>query len=158
VGRLRIRPATENDTSTVASLLREEDRLEVQATSGRDPALVMLDGIRHGAECWLVSNAAGEPLCIWGVVDSFESVLDGRVGCIWMLTTTHVERHKKEFFRASKAMVASLLRDWDVLFNLIDCRYERAIEWGRRIGFEFGDPTRFGVEGRLFLPFEVLNV
>src|SRR5690606_24772524 len=98
----------------------------------------------------------GEVLAIYGVVSQGATLLTARDhACVWMLSGTAVEKHKKLFLRASRAVVQTLLRDYRSLSNVVDARYEKAIRWAKWLGFEVGDPTPLGPQGEMFRPIEI---
>jgi hypothetical protein len=151
---LNIRPAGFGDALELAVTMREDDLREIEATSGRRAYEVLLEGLQISTECW-TALYSGRVVAMWGVVDRSNGVLVGRCGDAWMLTSRTVDRIPKMFWRACKLELAVLLHRWDVLRNAIDCRYHRAIRWGKRLGFEFGEPVPMGKLGLPFLPFSV---
>ena len=147
-----MRPATHDDAAELAVTIRESDRLEVEATSGRGPLAVLLDGLELSSQAWTVL-AENQVMCMWGVVDR-PSMLGERIGAAWMLTAQCIEQYPKEFYRACKLVLPELLDDYDVLINWIDCRHEKALRWATRLGFQLDEPGPFGIEGRPFCRFE----
>jgi hypothetical protein len=137
----------------LAEALREADRLEVEAATGRDVLPVLIESIETSSEAWAV-HVDGRLLCVWGVVPLEESLL-GRVGAGWLLTTDLVERYAKAFWRLCLRLLPGLLERWDLLVNAIDVRHEKAIRWARRLGFNLQAPAPFGAAGLPFCAFTV---
>lgn len=143
------------DCLELAAIMRPDDLRELEAQSGREPFDVLVDGVELSTELYL-ARLENLPLAMYGVVAGDGSFLEGyRVGVIWMLTSHVVERHPKAFWQQCKRGLAELLTRWDVLVNVIDCRHERAIRWGRRLGFQFEEPEPMGVQGLPFRRFWV---
>lgn len=149
-----IRPATEADADLLDSEIRREDYNEVLADTGCEPSYVLKRSLNSSGESWSVlfdGNLVG----IWGVEPYRESVLGGRSGYVWLLTSTWVEKYRKSFHRVTRDILEVLLYRWDVLIGAFDCRYERAIAWGRRLGFQFNDPGSRGLDGLDFVTYTV---
>lgn len=149
-----IRDATEEDCRVLSETMRADDRAEILASSGRSPYAVLMDGLTSSIQCRaaFVDDAV---MCIWGTVPYIGSVLGGRVGCIWMLTSDLVDRYPKLFMRHCKKELRSLLSGWLGLFNRIDCRHYTALRWGKHLGFQFEKPEPYGVNNELFVGFMV---
>jgi len=150
-----MRRSTPGDAVALSAHMREADRLEVQAASGRHPLGVLNEGLAISAECWTVVDDFHRVVCMWGVVPVENAILGERVGAGWLLTSEYIELCPKAFMLACHTMLPSVLRDWDVLTNWIDCRHEKAMRWATRLGFRIEPPTPFGVEDRPFCRFEV---
>lgn len=152
--RVEVVPATEDLARELAPRVRQDVVNEVKASSGRTPLEALLVGVR-------ISDVAraglfdGEVGCIWGVAPLRRSALSGRVGSLWMFTSDLVERHRKDFWRRSRAELARLFDGYDLLINAIDARNGMALRWGRRLGFDVGDPVPLGLEGEAFHWFRV---
>lgn len=69
----------------------------------------------------------------------------------WSLTSAHVAKHRKTFWRCSK-VAASYLRDrYEVMVNMIHSKNPEARAWVGRLGFKVSlDFEKFGVRGDLF--------
>ena len=154
-GKLQVRPSTLDDCAELAATMRWDDRVEIDAASGRSPLTVLLDGFARSVEC----NAAlydGRVMCIWGVVPE-GTILGGRVGCVWMLTSDLVEKYPLAFYRQCKVELRGLMSRWDVLSNFIACSHAKAIRWAKRLGLQFGNPEPYGIKQELFVQFFVVE-
>jgi hypothetical protein len=163
VNDIEISFATADDARELAKTIREADRLELEATSGRGPEDVLDEGLRVSSEVW-VARYLGRVMAIWGIVPSTEdtALMGPRVGAAWLLTSTIVNQAPKAFWQACKTELALLLHRWDMLVNWVDCRHLQALRWGSRLGFVFDEPAPYGVQGLPFRRFtltrETLNV
>jgi hypothetical protein len=136
-------PATVEHARELAASMRAADAAEVMAASGFTPEQALLDSLKVSRWAFAV-YADGEILAVWGVRE-MESV-----AVAWMLTGTAVERHRRAFWRTSKATIAVLRQHYAVIVNAVDARYAQALRWAARLGFEIDLPVPFGVAG---LPF-----
>lgn len=149
-----IRPATRADIANLAMNLRKEDRDELLASDGPDVYETILDSFERSEEsCVLLID--GELACAWGVVRSpfgLGSVADG---VVWMLSTNVVEKKPKAFWQMSKRVLPELVGRWGMLVNAIDVRHEKAIRWGKRLGFRF---TKVAISGIGQKPFAFFSI
>lgn len=151
---VEIVPASTEAAVELAANMRAADAAEVAASHGLDPLSAVVHSMTISAEAWAV-YFNGKIACVWGVCPLRDGLLTGRVGSVWMLSAKTVERFKVTFFRWSRKILAAALDRWDELVNVVDARYHRAIKWGARLGFVYGEPVRFGPSDFLFVPFRV---
>lgn len=144
-------PATEDDARELAPLLRAEDRAEISALSGRDPAGLLVESVAASWES-TTYRADGALICIGGVAPLS---LIGSTGVPWLMGTDLVPVHRKAFMRHSREAMPRWLARFPILRNVVDARYAEAIRWLRWLGFRFGDPVIVGVAGLPFLPFSM---
>lgn len=150
--RAQIVPATRAHAESVAANIRDADRAELWTSSRGDPLAAILRGMESSPEP-LAAIYDGEPACVFGVWP-FSAL--GGMGAAWMLGSRVLERHgaQRELLRLSQP-VADYWQDQfpTLLYNFVDERNTSAIRWLRWLGFEFGDPIPYGVDGLPFLPF-----
>ncbi|TAJ97519.1 MAG: hypothetical protein EPO41_02765 [Reyranella sp.] len=144
-------PATEEDARELAPLLRAEDRAEIAALSGREPAELLVESVRASWET-TTYRADGALICIGGVAPLS---LIGSTGVPWLMGTDLVPVHRKAFMRHSREAMPRWLARYPTLRNVVDARYAEAIRWLRWLGFRFGEPVVMGVAGLPFLPFQM---
>lgn len=143
------------DCLEIASIMRDADIAEIYASSGKEPLEVLINSLAVSTESYLACYR-GLPVAVFGVVPADVSYLtDPKVGIVWMLTTEVVRQCPKAFWQECKRGLRLLLERWDVLLNAVDCRHEKALRWGSRLGFVFEPPESFGVHG---LPFQRFSV
>lgn len=144
-------PAAEEDARELAPLLRTEDRAEIAALSGKDPAALLVESVRVSWEA-TTYRADGALICIGGVAPLS---LIGSTGVPWLMGTDLVPKHRRAFMRHSREAMPRWLARYPTLRNVVDARYAEAIRWLRWLGFRFGEPVIVGVAGLPFLPFEM---
>lgn len=129
--------------------MRQADKEEVFAGSGRSPVAALVFSLRKSSNAW-TAIVNGRPEVMFGVGDI--NVLAG-VGGPWLLGTDAVERHYVPFLRASVSFRDQLLRRYPVMRNFVDDRNRASIRWLRWLGASFSDPVMFN--GHSFRMFEL---
>jgi hypothetical protein len=152
--QVEVRPATFEDARELAPRLRPEEVAEVLASGGHTPLEALEEGLRASEEAW-TALFDGQVACVWGVAPLYSTMLGGRTGCVWLLTSDLIERFPKAFWRGCLFLLPDLFRRWDCLVNAIDARHEKALRWARRLGFPLLPPHPFGLEGQPFQAFSV---
>lgn len=147
-------PASEEHARWLGPRLREEDRREVAAASGRDPTDVLLAGL-GGDVCLTGLSPEGEPMTMGGVYPDPE---DEWAGQIWLLASPVILRHQITFLRRSRELLGALDTRYRLLWNRVDARNEVHMKWIRWMGFTFiRRIPQFGVERRPFYEFARIN-
>ncbi len=83
----------------------------------------------------------GEVAAIWGVVGG----ILGASGAVWLLTGPKVRQMSPiAVARIYKNEVREMLETYQVIENLVDCRYIGAIRLLKIAGFSFDDPVPIG--------------
>lgn len=142
--RTEIREATEADAEYIAEHLREADRAEIEA-SGCGPRGATLESFHNSDECYC-GLVEGRPALIFGVTQ----FLFSDAGLVWALGTDDCGRVPKVMVKAGRLAVKLFSERYPVLENWCDARYEKALNWLQRLGFEIGDPEPRGPKGALF--------
>lgn len=144
-----IRPATIEDARSL--VLRQADREEVEALTGRDPSGVVAESVAASHKAW--AGLAGDRLvCLFGVAPMS---LAGVTGIPWLLGSDDVCRYSRAFLRRNRAYVHEMLVDFPVLRNVVDQRNAVSIRWLKWLGFRFGEPMPMGPRGLPFIPFQM---
>jgi len=146
---VEIRPATVEDAP--ALVLRQADREEVEALTGRDAREALVESVVRSAAAW-AGLANGELVCLFGVVPVS---LVGVTGIPWLLGSDAVTRYGRPFLRRNRAYLREMLREFPVLRNVVDARNTVSIRWLEWLGFTLGTPQPMGVCGLPFIPFEM---
>lgn len=146
---IQIIPTRAYHLRRVAAVMRQADKDEVIAATGRSPLWGLVHSYKRSAICMTVL-IDGEPEAIFGAGDL--SVLTG-MGAPWLLASDRAVSCRVEFLRGSVHWRDQLLRRYSVLRNVVDCRNKIAIRWLRWLGFAFSDP--FKHRGHDFMMFEL---
>lgn len=146
---IAIVPARAAHVRTIARRMRQADRDEVFAASGRSPAQALCFSLRKSALAW-TALIDGRAEAMWGVGDI--NVLAG-VGAPWLLGTDEVPRYFIHFLRASVGFRDQLLERYATLRNFVDDRNTVSIRWLAWLGFTLHDPAMF--RGHAFRMFEL---
>lgn len=149
------REATEDDALFLASRLRLEDVMELQAAHGRsvNVAVVLLKATyaSHGA-CW-VGVADGAPIVLFGVATGKKNV-----GIPWLLGSDEVVRHRRIFLRDIKGYLDLVRQRYPRLENAVWVGSETSIRWLRWLGFVLDPATPMGAQHELFHTFSMKGI
>lgn len=129
--------------------MRQADRDEVAAASGKTPAEALVYSLRKSSVAY-TALVNGVPEVMFGVGDI--NILAG-VGAPWLLGTEAVERHYVAFLRGSVKWRNQLLRRYPVMRNFVDDRNRAAKRWLKWLGFTLSDPVE--MNGHAFRLFEL---
>ena len=146
---IKIIPARFSHIRPIAERMRQADRDEVFAASGRSPVGALLFSLKRSSMVW-TAIVDGRPEVMFGVGDL--NILAG-VGAPWLLGTDAVERNYVAFLRGSVEWRDQLLRDYSTLRNFVDERNRVSIRWLRWLGFTISDPII--LQGNAFRLFEM---
>jgi hypothetical protein len=133
----------------LAANLRPADRAEIDAATGREPRLVIADGIKRS----LYSRAlfcAGRLAMMWGVCPM---VGVPSVGIPWALGTPVIDRHRRHLMRVGRDELQTMLAVYPVLTNVVHAVNDRAVRWLGWLGAEFSPAQPLGPRGEDFFPF-----
>lgn len=144
-------PARAIHVRSIARRMRQADRDELRASSGRQPADALIYSMRRSRLAY-TALINGVPEVMFGAGDL--NIL-AQSGAPWLLGTDAVPLHYVAFLRGSVRWRGQLLRRYAVLRNLVDDRNHTAMRWLRWLGFRLSDPVIAGVEQRPFRVFEL---
>jgi hypothetical protein len=138
---------TLDDVRRIACHLRPEEALEIEAsTGGMDPEQALLESLLRSCWSWIVRDDDG-PLVLFGV--SVASLMDERT-FVWAIPNQRVSEHRIALARASRGVIAELVKAFGPLTNWVDARHTTSLRWLRWLGAEIEEPQPFGPLG---LPF-----
>ena len=146
---IEIVPARAAHVRSIARRMRQADRDEVAAASGKTPGEALMFSLRKSSLAW-TAIVDGRPEVMFGVGDL--NILAG-IGAPWLLGTDAVERHYRQFLRRSVGWRGQLLARYPVLRNFVDDRNTVSKRWLEWLGFKLSDPVIFG--GHTFRSFEL---
>jgi hypothetical protein len=150
-GNFRIRPARLQDICDLSPKLRQLDLDEVKASHGHTGEQALLAGYVSASHCFTV-ELSGEVIAMFGVSPS---VVGPRIGSGWLLGSDKIDSSKIAFAKASLKALGFLLESYDAVFNFVDARHVRSIEWLKWLGAFFYDERPFGVEQKPFQMFVI---
>ncbi|TCS05303.1 MULTISPECIES: hypothetical protein [unclassified Rhizobium] len=146
---IAIIPARPGHIRTIAERMRQADREEVFAASGRSPLSALSFSHRHSSLAW-TALFDGRPEVMWGVGDI--NILTG-IGAPWLLGTDAVEESFRAFLRISRDWPAQLLSRYRLLRNFVDARNTVSLRWLEWLGFRLFEPVE--INGHPFRLFEM---
>jgi hypothetical protein len=150
---LYIAPAERQEAAWLAPRLRECDKQEVYAATGKSPVAVLPLSYDLSVECFtLRGKRGGDPIGIFGVGSGGRKTSVGHIGVPWLLGTDElVNDHGLSFLRISRLWVERLARPFDILANLVYAHNHVHIRWLQWAGFSLN--TRAQPHGPFDAPF-----
>lgn len=136
----------------IAQGLRPADLAELRASAGAavDPFWVLFESWDVSTRSWLIVDASGLPIGIFGVAPH---PVNG-VGIAWLMGTEGIEKEARSVARQTRRYVAELNEPFPVLWANVDARNELSMRWLEWAGFGVADAVPFyGPENRLFLQY-----
>lgn len=149
--KVTIRPVAPGDVDELAANLREADREEVIAQTGRDPSEAIAHSIAMSSPCW-TARIDGELAAIFGCAPVS---LIGPIGMPWLLGTPVLDRHPRAVISYSRPYLAVMFDAYPQMLNWVDARNERSIRWLKALGFRFHDAAPHGPLGLPFHRFDM---
>lgn len=144
------RPSTIEDVEFLSTRLKDADIREVWSSHHYTPHEALTISMEKSIICLTISNK-GVPLGMFGI--TAETYLSD-VGLIWLLTSDDINKIKIRFLRRSKDFVDLMLGRFSVLYNFTSADHTESIGWLRHIGADMGEPMKYGVEQKMFIPFK----
>ncbi len=145
-----VRASTIEDAIYLAPRLREADRAECLAASGKPPEEILPGAIRPDIISFTQVAPSGRPMGIFGVTPMR---LIPHVGVVWMLATPELEQHSRQVLRECRGWVDRLHEHFPVLVNLVDARNAVHIRWIEWCGFTLLATRAHGPQGLPFIEF-----
>lgn len=145
--------AEESHIQEIASRMRKHDVDECVASGHPDAYDALAKSLACSSTCW-TGIINGRPSVMFGVAPI--NVIDS-IGAPWLLGTDDVLTVKREFLRAGRAHVGEWIKNYSILTNIVDARNKMSVRWLKRLGFEFLNPVRAGVNGEWFYPFQMVR-
>lgn len=131
---LTVRLSTEADVEFLATRLRQADLDELLAAGSKSAHEALTDGLRSPDPCLTAVDEEGTPVVMFGTAPH---PLDPLVGCVWLLGSEAIHRHKASFLRQSIDYTRLFHGRYPVLMNFTDKRNTVHHRWLRWLGFVF---------------------
>jgi hypothetical protein len=154
---LHITPATKEEAEWLAPRLREMDKKEVWASSGKSPEEVLplsWELSTKSGKCYTIRGRDNtDPIAIFGVADGSIPTEHYRTGVLWMLGTPGVEGEAIQVCRAAGPWIEYLGEDFDFLWNVVWNENKLHLRWLSWLGFDVLPPIIWGPFKQRFNPF-----
>ena len=146
-----IRPAGNEDLTLLASQMRDIDRLEVEAMTGRDAASALMQ-FAPSSRRMTAGYADDRLVAVWGV--SAPTLLSADA-TPWLLATDAIGDRdvRRTFLRLSRQEMERLVDGYRRLWNWVHADNAIAIRWLKWLGFQFPG-AKSTVRGEPFLYFQ----
>lgn len=145
-GTVIVRRSKPSDVDRLAPHLRQSDVEEIWASNRIKPYEALSEGLTSSIFCLSIENN-GRVICMFGI-NPLSVVGDKAV--VWMLASNELDKIKIKFLKHSKEFVNMMLSFYPYLFNYVDVRNKKSIEWLKFCGANIEEAKSFGVEESLF--------
>lgn len=142
---LTIRPATREEAEWVGRNLREEDREEVIAGTGRAPEEVLPLSFDLSEHCYTIRLTGPDgkpeehPAVIFGV--AADPLYEG-VGLVWLLATRAIARAPLSILKEASFWLDHFNRQYRALHNIVYARNDLHLRWLQLTGFQLRDTVQ----------------
>ena len=147
------RTADRNDFRLMKRIMRDEDRRELEASSGKRFEDIV-DKTRDVTDFAVAGYCDGKLIAIFGV-RRITAVT--KTGAIWMFGTKFLPKNKKVFLKHCRRCVQVMLENYPLVYNYIDERNTMIINWLKWLGFTFEEAKPYGPQGLPFYKFYMKN-
>lgn len=149
--RVEFREARPQDV-VISARLRPEDDAELRAAKGPNVGKTVAQAIALSpGQAW-AAEIDGELVALFGFAP-YSALSD--TASPWLVGTPELKRIPGVLVREGRCYCQRALGRFSVLRNYVDARNKTSVRWLRRIGFDIQPAVIFGVERRLFHPFEM---
>jgi hypothetical protein len=146
-----VRPAVLDDAVRLAPLLREEDKKEIWAYTGKEPYEALLNGVLLSDVVHTVVASNHVPIAIFGVLTHQKW---SEVGVVWLLGTPLLKEYRMQFLRNSRDWVQWMHQKWPILHNYVYAENRLHITWLKWLGFKLINlHQEFGINREPFYEF-----
>ncbi len=134
-----------SDIGYLKNHLRSSDIDEIWASHHLTPKDALRKGYEDSVFCFTVLN--GRPIAIFGLVPE---TLVGEKASIWLLATNDLTKIQMRFLRHCKYFIDMMLDYFPYLYNHVDDRNIKSINWLRYCGAHIEEPKPHGIDNRPF--------
>ncbi|MFC1524617.1 phage protein Gp13 family protein [Thermodesulfobacteriota bacterium] len=113
--------------------LRKADQEEATASSGLDPISTLLLSIELSTWTEVILNQHDEIIVVFG--------LEAEQGVPWLMATDELVKNQYTLIKMAREVVAEMLEECPLLWNYVDGRNTKHIEWLKWMGFKFPGVT-----------------
>jgi len=137
---IEIRESIQEDILAIKDRLRKEEVQEVWASNNATPEKALTESFKRSSKCYTFL-IDGIPAAMFGIAP--DSLLSNSAS-VWFLGTDDMGRAKKTFMVQSRRFINLLLKEYPVLYNFVDYRYKKTLQWLEWCGAKIFDPAPYG--------------
>lgn len=143
-GDLVIRASEHSDILPIAFNMRDADCEEIWASHHATPEEALSRGIMHSKPC-LTALWKGKPVAMFGVTPT-----ETEEAIVWFLGTKVVDEHRICFCKMSRFIMKKFYDIYPTLYNWVDVRNTKSIQWLKWLGARFDVACEYGMENLMF--------
>ena len=146
-------PCTLEHIKHIADNIRQEDKDELYAASGKFPLHALLHGYTH-SDYLKVGCVNETPVCVFGTVPVLEIP---NTALAWMVAPDGLLSVSFKFARESQKYADEMQHNYKLLYNFVDARNTVHHRWLRWLGFTIIRKIKHGVLDKDFYEFARVN-
>jgi hypothetical protein len=150
---VKFKEANRKDFYLMKQIMRNEDRRELEAASGKKFKDVV-DKTQYNTDFAIAGYCDKKLIAIFGVT---RITAVTKTGAIWMFGTKFLPENKKVFLKHCKKCIEVMIENYPIVYNFVDKRNIMIINWLKWLGFTFEDAKPYGPNGLLFYKFYMKN-
>jgi len=143
-GDLMIRESTHEDILPIAFNMRHADVEEIWASHNATPLEALNRGIMFSKPC-LTALWKEKPVAMFGVTP-----MKAGNAIVWFLGTDVVDKHRVCFCKMSRFIMKKFYEIYPTMYNWVDVRNTKSIEWLKWLGAKFDSACEYGSEQLMF--------
>lgn len=152
--KYEIRASQVEDTLIIGNDMREADKYEIWASHRVTPQEALNVGF-HFSTIVKTATVNGVAMSMFGVV---ENAVNPHEASVWMLGTNKMLQHKNWVAKSSRTVIKDFLKRYKRLYNYVDARNQKSIEWLEWCGAKIEPAKPYGKEGLNFHFFSIERV
>ena len=143
-----LRKSKLSDLNHVVKHMRNMDKMEAYYQTGKQPEEALRLSYLYGQTNMAIADDNDNPIGLCGVIAD---------GCIWMVATDELfdnRKYKIQLIREGRKWVNNLLKNYNLLYNMVYAENHSAIKWLKSLGFTFVNyHEEYGKESKPFYEF-----
>ena len=143
-----LRKSKLSDLNHVVKNMRVIDKIEAYYQTGKQPEEALRLSYLYSQTNMTIADDNNSPIGLCGVISD---------GCIWMVATDKLFSNKKykiQLIREGRKWVDNLLKNYNLLYNMVYAENHSAIKWLKSLGFTFVNyHEEYGKESKPFYEF-----
>jgi len=143
-----LRKSKLSDLNHVVKHMRVMDKIEAYYQTGKQPEEALRLSYLYGQTNMAIADDNDNPIGLCGVIAD---------GCIWMVATDELfdnRKYKIQLIREGRKWVDCLLKNYNLLYNMVYAENHSAIKWLKSLGFTFVNyHEEYGKESKPFYEF-----
>ena len=133
------------DAYLLAPNIRKADKDELKASDNIEPleALQTPFSIKKSITYRIVEDRNNSQEEILGMFGTVPTAIK-RLGVVWLLSSERLRKYSKRFFQENKKWIKEIGKDYQCIYNYVDCRNTVSKRWLKHLDFELVETRPYG--------------